>query len=88
MSDPVPDLCARCGTELLEELPAEGHRYSISMRHETTAWRLRLTRFRFRWLPEHPGDRVTATSTDLMLCNGCAAATFMFAQGKDWATDG
>lgn len=44
-------------------------------------WRLRLRRFRWRWLPENPRDRVSESYTTLDLCDWCAGDVFLFAQG-------
>lgn len=73
--------CTRCQQPVPAELPREGVRQSVRLRRETYGWRLRFSRWRFRWLPENLVDRASESYTTLELCDWCAGDVFLFAQG-------
>lgn len=85
MSDKV---CTRCGVgvpAILSGPPDERDtwwRKQVTMTRREVRHVLRFRMFKLRWLPEDPGDQLRETYTTLDLCDDCASAVFLFAQGK------
>lgn len=76
--------CTRCNATIVTQPPGgEGWINKALMRRKTVHYFLRFSMWRFQWLPENPGNQVRSTYTELELCSGCAAAVFLFAQGKE-----
>lgn len=86
-----PEPCTRCGADVLPVLsgpPGDRdvwHRYRILLirREAAAAVTLRFRMFTRRWLPEHAGDQLRETFTELTLCDPCARDVLLFAQGKE-----
>jgi hypothetical protein len=74
--------CTRCGDPVTSRTPNEGLTQRIRMGKTTVTWRLRFSRFHWRWLPENPADRVRESYATLDLCDWCAGDVFLFAQGQ------
>jgi hypothetical protein len=56
-------------------------RYKIQVKRHTHT--LIFNRFTRRWWPERPGDQLSLAFTELDLCDDCAHAVLMFAQGVE-----
>ena len=80
-AEKVLTCCTRCGKPVSDRSPREGTTQSIRMTRKVTTWRLRYSRWRWRWLPENPWDRLTEGYSTLDLCDWCAGDVFLFAQG-------
>lgn len=81
--------CSRCGTHVPGILsgPVDDRdtwwRYLVGFKRvpiagETT---MRFRMFKRRWLPEHAGDQLHETYTELTLCDPCAGDLLLIAQG-------
>lgn len=81
-----PSKCTRCGVDvppILSGPPAQRDTWwRFSIRVKQRDYVLIFNRWTRRWLPEDPADQVALTYTDLALCDDCARAVFLFAQGK------
>lgn len=73
--------CTRCGDLVTDRTPSKGVTQRIRLTRTRVTWRLRFSRFHWRWLPENPQDRVNESFTTLDLCDWCAGDVFLFAQG-------
>lgn len=74
--------CTRCHNPIPDR-PGEGWVKKVLLRKQTTRYGLRLDRWRVRWWPENPADRVQLTYSELDLCSPCSVAVWMYAQGKE-----
>lgn len=77
----LPPTCKRCGGPVSSRTPSEGVTQAIRMTRTVTEWRLRFSRFRWRWIPKQAGERASESYTLLDLCEWCAGDVFLFAQG-------
>ncbi|MDT0302925.1 hypothetical protein [Streptomonospora wellingtoniae] len=80
MSD--PKTCTRCRNPI-PKAPDEGWVNKALLRKQAIRYGLRFNMWRFRWMPEDPGDQARLSYTELDLCSPCAGAVFLFAQGKE-----
>lgn len=88
MPETTTETCTRCGADVPSIFtPPPGDRESwwrnqvcITRREVTHVLRFRM--FKLRWLPKNPMDQLAETYTTLSLCDQCAGAVFLYAQGK------
>jgi hypothetical protein len=84
--------CTRCGADVTTVLDTKSrpldrdtwrrYRALMVVRHHKVTHVLRFRMFTLRWLPADPHDQLRETYTELHLCDDCATAVFLFAQGK------
>jgi hypothetical protein len=89
----MSETCARCSAEVTKVLDTKSrpldketwrrYRALMVVRHHKVTNVLKFRMFTLRWLPADPRDQLRETYTELHLCDDCATAVFLFAQGKE-----